>query len=198
MALRLEHRFTKREILAIYLNLASYGNQIAGVQRAAAVYFGIDAAMATPAQAAFLAALPQRPSRFQPLEGRRDGAGEAAERPHPDGGGGRAERRPARARRGRSGSRSSRIAPRSRRRISSRWCAPGRTRTRPASRPTLDLDLQREVDGIIEHQRGVAAAHGAANVAVVVLDNAHREWLAWEGIRRLWRCRPWRRDQWSA
>ena len=30
LALRLEHRFTKREILALYLNLASYGNQTAG------------------------------------------------------------------------------------------------------------------------------------------------------------------------
>src|SRR5207247_1946809 len=30
LALRLEHRFSKREILALYLNLASYGNQTAG------------------------------------------------------------------------------------------------------------------------------------------------------------------------
>ena len=37
LALRLEHRFTKREILALYLNLASYGNQTAGAgERASA------------------------------------------------------------------------------------------------------------------------------------------------------------------
>ena len=34
IALRLEHRFTKRELLAMYLNLAGYGNQVSGVERA--------------------------------------------------------------------------------------------------------------------------------------------------------------------
>ena len=67
IALRLEHRFTKREILAIYLNLAGYGNQIAGVERASRAYFGTTSSMLTPAQAAFLAGLPQRPSRFNPV-----------------------------------------------------------------------------------------------------------------------------------
>ena len=33
----------KREILALYLNLAPYGNQIAGVERASRAYFGVDA-----------------------------------------------------------------------------------------------------------------------------------------------------------
>jgi len=46
---------------------------------------------------------------------------------------------------------------------------------------TLDLDLQREVEGIVEHERESLRAHGAANVAVVVLDNRTGEWLAWEG-----------------
>src|SRR4029077_10027627 len=66
LALRLEHRFTKREILALYLNLAAYGNQTSGAARASYAYFGIEPSMLTPAQAAFLAALPQRPSRFNP------------------------------------------------------------------------------------------------------------------------------------
>src|SRR5262249_1896340 len=65
-AVRLEHRFTKREILALYLNLAPYGNQLTGAERASRAYFGHDAALLTPAQAAFLAALPQRPSWFNP------------------------------------------------------------------------------------------------------------------------------------
>ena len=30
VAIRLEHRLTKREILALYLNLAPYGNQLTG------------------------------------------------------------------------------------------------------------------------------------------------------------------------
>ena len=66
LALRLEHRFSKRQILALYLNLASYGNQATGAGRASQVYFGVDASMLTPAQAAFLAALPQRPTAFNP------------------------------------------------------------------------------------------------------------------------------------
>jgi penicillin-binding protein 1C len=46
---------------------------------------------------------------------------------------------------------------------------------------TLDLDLQRDVEGIIEHNRDSLRAHGAMNVAVVVLGNRRGEWLAWEG-----------------
>ena len=34
VALRLEHRLTKNEMLALYLNLAPYGNQIQGAERA--------------------------------------------------------------------------------------------------------------------------------------------------------------------
>ena len=52
----------------MYLNLAAYGNQTAGAGRASQLYFGVDASMLTPAQAAFLAALPQRPSAFNPLK----------------------------------------------------------------------------------------------------------------------------------
>ena len=67
VALRLEHRLEKREILTLYLNLAPYGNQIQGAERASRAYFGAPAALLTPAQAAFVAGLPQRPSRFNPF-----------------------------------------------------------------------------------------------------------------------------------
>ncbi len=66
VALRIEHRLSKREILALYLNLAPYGNQLSGAERASRAYFGQGATLLTPAQAAFLAALPQRPSWFNP------------------------------------------------------------------------------------------------------------------------------------
>src|SRR4029079_3719803 len=69
LAERLEHRFTKAQILALYLNLASYGNQIVGAGRASYAYFGHDASMLTTAQAAFLAGLPQRPTTFNPYRG---------------------------------------------------------------------------------------------------------------------------------
>ena len=46
---------------------------------------------------------------------------------------------------------------------------------------TLDAGLQSDVVGIIRSHRQALDRHGAANVAVVVLDNASGEWLAWEG-----------------
>ncbi len=67
VALRLEHRYSKRELLALYLNLAPYGNRITGVARASRAYFGCAPEQLTAAQAAFLASLPQRPSAFTPL-----------------------------------------------------------------------------------------------------------------------------------
>ncbi|HYR27522.1 MAG TPA: biosynthetic peptidoglycan transglycosylase, partial [Thermoanaerobaculia bacterium] len=67
LALRLEHRLSKREILALYLNLAPYGNRITGAARASRAYFGCPPENLTSAQAAFLAALPQRPSAFNPM-----------------------------------------------------------------------------------------------------------------------------------
>jgi len=76
LALRLEHRMTKRQLLALYLNHAAYGGQIVGAERASRAYFGVPASMLTPAQAAFLAGLPQRPSGFNPYRH----PGEALER----------------------------------------------------------------------------------------------------------------------
>ena len=80
IALRLEHHHTKREILAMYLNLAPYGNQITGVERASRAYFGRPAGTLTAAEAAYLAALPQQPSRFNPWKAAAAGASAANQR----------------------------------------------------------------------------------------------------------------------
>jgi len=66
LALRLEHRLDKRQILALYLSVAPYGNQRMGAEAASLAYFGCAAESLTPAQAAFLAGLPQRPSALDP------------------------------------------------------------------------------------------------------------------------------------
>ena len=68
LAMRLEHRLTKRQILALYLNVAPYGNQVVGAGRASEVYFGVQPSLLTVAQATFLAALPQRPSAYNPYK----------------------------------------------------------------------------------------------------------------------------------
>ncbi len=46
---------------------------------------------------------------------------------------------------------------------------------------TLDSALQADLAGILARHRADLAAHGAHNVAVVVLENATGEWVAWEG-----------------
>jgi len=65
-AWKLEHRWDKSQILAAYLNRASYGNRRLGPEAAAQAYFGKSAAHLTLAEAIYLAGLPQAPSRFNP------------------------------------------------------------------------------------------------------------------------------------
>jgi penicillin-binding protein 1C len=181
LALRLEHRLTKREILALYLNLAAYGNQTTGIERASRVYFGVGSGMLTPAQAAFLAGLPQRPSTFNPYRNQelavsrqrvvlaRMAAAGAISRAELD------EARSERLAFSRAGRRF--LAPHFVEMVLAGLgpSRPGRVET------TLDAGLQADVAGILQTHRATLDRHGAANVAVVVLDNARREWLAWEG-----------------
>ena len=65
-ALALEWKFTKSEILSIYLNRAYLGAGATGFEAAAQRYFGKSAADVTPAEAAMLAGLLRAPSRFAP------------------------------------------------------------------------------------------------------------------------------------
>ena len=65
-ALKLERRWTKQQILAAYLNRIDYGNLCRGAGTAAWYYFDKALADVSPAEAAFLAALPNGPARFNP------------------------------------------------------------------------------------------------------------------------------------
>ncbi|WP_255569237.1 transglycosylase domain-containing protein [Neoroseomonas alba] len=66
LALWLETRFTKDELLTIYLNRVYLGAGTFGVDAAARLYFGVPARRLTPGQAAVLAGLPKAPSRLNP------------------------------------------------------------------------------------------------------------------------------------
>ena len=66
LTLWLEHRFSKREILEIYLNRVYLGAGAWGVDAAARQYFGISARRVNVWQSAVLAGLPRAPSRFNP------------------------------------------------------------------------------------------------------------------------------------
>lgn len=65
-ALQLEMRYSKREILEIYLNKAPFGGTIEGVQAASFAYLGKPVLELSHGDAALLAVLPQSPTRFRP------------------------------------------------------------------------------------------------------------------------------------
>ncbi len=66
LTLWLEHTFTKREILEIWLNRVYLGSGAWGVDAAARRYFGVPAAKLSLWQCAVIAGLPRAPSRFSP------------------------------------------------------------------------------------------------------------------------------------
>jgi penicillin-binding protein 1A len=67
LALRLERDWSKRRILAAYLNDVYYGSHAFGVEAAAETYFSRHAAELDLPQAALIAGLPRAPSSFDPL-----------------------------------------------------------------------------------------------------------------------------------
>jgi membrane peptidoglycan carboxypeptidase len=67
LALALEQRYSKSEILTRYLNLVYFGEGAYGVQAAAQRYFSVNAVDLTLPQAATLAGLVQTPSRDDPI-----------------------------------------------------------------------------------------------------------------------------------
>jgi penicillin-binding protein 1C len=65
-AMQLERRYTKDQILGMYLTLAPFGANVEGVRAASLVWFGHDASQLSPSEAALLVALPQSPSNRRP------------------------------------------------------------------------------------------------------------------------------------
>ncbi len=66
VALALERRLGKNEILDLYLQLAPFGGNIEGVRAASLTYFRKEPSRLTDAEAALLVALPQSPERRRP------------------------------------------------------------------------------------------------------------------------------------
>ena len=66
MAYELEQRYTKDEILEMYLNYIYFGNGAYGVEAAAKTYFGVHTNELTLAQAALLAGVIKGPSNYAP------------------------------------------------------------------------------------------------------------------------------------
>ena len=68
LALRIEQRYTKQEILSLYLNQIYFGNGAYGVEAAARIYFGKSARDLNLAECALLASLPRSPKRYSPFK----------------------------------------------------------------------------------------------------------------------------------
>lgn len=68
LALQIELRYSKQEILALYLNQVYYGNFAYGLEAAAQAYFGRQARELDLAQCSLLAGLLQNPAIYNPLQ----------------------------------------------------------------------------------------------------------------------------------
>ena len=66
VALALERRLTKDQILQLYLHLAPYGGNLEGIRAATLSYFGKEPRRLTPAEVALLVAIPQSPEYRRP------------------------------------------------------------------------------------------------------------------------------------
>ena len=77
VALRIEGKFTKQQILELYINRIYFGAGCYGVETASQMYFGKNASKLNLSEAALLAGLIRSPNRFSPL---RNPQGAAAQR----------------------------------------------------------------------------------------------------------------------
>lgn len=76
LSLQIERKFTKDQILEMYLNEAPYGGTAWGVGTASELYFNKPVNELSVVESAILAGLPQRPSAYSPYSGKNDEDGE--------------------------------------------------------------------------------------------------------------------------
>ena len=186
-AIRLERHLGKQEILEQYLNRVHLGQAAVGVGAAASLYFGASAAELSVAEAATLAGLAHAPSRDNPLVSLKRAAARRAVAIA------RMERAGAIGRLDAMDARAEPLLPRAGRapflaaHFTSRLLAEQGSATRGGRwRTTLDASLQREIEGEVKHAIDVLTGRGVRHGAVVVLDNASGDILAWVGSPDFW------------
>jgi len=67
LAFQIERRYTKDEILELYLNQIYFGSGAYGVESAASIFFGKSVDQLDLSECALIAAMPRAPSRYSPL-----------------------------------------------------------------------------------------------------------------------------------
>jgi penicillin-binding protein 1C len=188
-AVRLDRRLGKRAILSAFLAEAPYGGRVVGADDASRSYFDTTVSQLSWAQAAYLAALPQRPTRFNPLRDpkaaiarqrwvldRLRSEGRITKREYEV-----AIREPIAVQ---LKSRGQTVAPHASEMIRSdkKWQVGVAKNGRVSVlQTTLDLDLQKKLAGIARRRRETLAKNAVSNVAVVVIDNHTGAIRAWEG-----------------
>ena len=190
LALRLELRYSKDEILALWLNRVSFGNRLHGIEAAARFYFAKPARDLTTAEAAYLVGLPQSPSRYNPFR-------------HPE----RAKARQHRVLRAMENV--GHLSPAERRHLTSLpldlqppdrvFRAPHFTEALLQSLPdqtalatlrtTIDPALQAKVTAIVRGHIAQLQDRSVTNAAAVVLDNRTGDVLAYVGSADFWNAR---------
>ena len=67
LSIQIESKFSKYEILEMYLNEVGYGSVVYGIQEASKYYFDKNVGELSVAEAAFLAGLPKSPTHYSPF-----------------------------------------------------------------------------------------------------------------------------------
>lgn len=182
-AQNLEDQLSKRQILEAYLNRLNYGRNLIGPAAAAHAYFGVSPKDLSWAQATFLAVLPRAPSFLDPYK-------------HPERG--RLRQRALLAAVGEQGFITHADVERSEREpisllsIEHAFEAPYLVESLRAgrlggltdggeTRTSIDLGLQRDVEGLVEGHARRLAEDRATSAAVVIVDNDTGEVLAYVG-----------------
>ena len=78
LALRIEQRYTKQEILSLYLNQIYFGSGAYGVEAAAQIYFGKSVKDLNIAECSLLAGLPRSPKYYSPFKAPKSALGRRA------------------------------------------------------------------------------------------------------------------------
>ncbi|HMA25239.1 MAG TPA: penicillin-binding protein 1C [Gemmatimonadaceae bacterium] len=190
LSLRLERHLSKQQILEQYLNRVELGQGTVGVAAAAALYFKTSASEVSIGQAATLAGLAHAPSRDNPqvsLSRARARRSLALVRMQRMGFVIRDDVARARDEPLVSGTRQAPfLAPHFTTHVLA-WTAAARDSTRVARiRTSIDVGLQTELEGEVKHTVEVLGDRGVGQAAVVVLDNATGEVLAWVGSPDFW------------
>jgi 1A family penicillin-binding protein len=72
LAIKLEKKFSKEEILELYLNESPYGGNLYGIEEASRAFFDKSAIDLSITESAYIAALPQAPTFYSPYGNNRD------------------------------------------------------------------------------------------------------------------------------